>query len=154
MSNFTTIYDQLIGTTIPALTGFNTKTQIVNPYSIEENDINLLRNGWGILIGPASESPRQEYKYTRVVQEISFLLTRVVRATDHNKTPLETATKSLIEDAVLIRLDLYDDDEITIPSNIEKIDFTNRSGVSYIPADGYNIIFTIANFNFEIRETL
>ena len=152
MSNFSTIFDQLVDTTIPALTGFSSKKQLVDPYNLEENDINLLRNGWGIRIGDAEDSPFQEFKFTRVIQEISIVLTREVKATEHNKTPLETATKALIEDAVSMRVDFYNADQLTLDSNIENIVFNSRSGVEFI--DETNVVFTVVSFNFEIKETI
>lgn len=154
MSNFTTIYDQLIGTTIPGLTGFSTKTQIPNPYEIDQNDKNLLRNGWGITVGGSSNSPHQEYKYTKVNQSFGFVLSREVKGTHHNTVPLQTATKNLVEDSVLIRLDLYNSDQISIDSNIENILYTGRSPVQFIDEDGFNIIWTTVSFIFEIKETI
>jgi hypothetical protein len=142
-----------VGTTIPALTGFSTKTQIVNPYALEENDVNILRNGWGITIGACAETPSQEFKYTTVRQIIGIVLTRVVRNTEHNKTPLETATKAMVEDAIAARIDLYNDDQIAIPDNIQLIMFLSRTPVEYIAADGFNIIFTEVSFAFDIRES-
>lgn len=154
MSNFSTVYDFLIGTTIPALSGFSSKTQIPNPYDIQYNDKNFLRNGWGILVGASSETDYQEYNFTRVGQELGIILTREVQGTEHNKTPLETATKLLIEDAVAIRLDFYNADQLTLDANIENIVFLGRSPVQYVGLDGYNIIFTIVNFSFELKESL
>jgi hypothetical protein len=154
MSNFSTIYDELIATTIPGLTGYSTKTQIPIPYELSLNDMNSLRNGWGILIGDASQSDFQDYKDTWVDQSISFVLTRVLRTTHHNKTPMETETKQLIEDAILIRLDLYNADQITIPDNIQKIDFVSRSGIEFIDAEEFKILTTTVEFSFTISETI
>lgn len=154
MSNFSTIFNELVGTTIPGLTGFSGKTEIANPYALELNDFNTLRDGWGIVIGDSSDSEYQEYKFTIIEQEISFVLTRVVRSTRHNVTPLQTALKAMIEDAITMRIDLLNDDQITIPSNIYKIDFLGRTAVEFLDAEEWNIITTTNNFMFSIRETL
>lgn len=154
MSNFSTIFDQLVGTTIPGLTGFSTKTQIPNPYALEENDINQLKNGWGIIIGDASESEFQVFKNTTVSQDIGIVLTREVRKTQNNKTPLETATKAIVEDAVSIRKDFYNADQLTIPSNIENITFTGRDAIEQLDAEQFYIITTTVNFAFQIAETI
>jgi len=154
MSKFTTIFDELITTTIPSLTGFNTKTQLPNPYNLILNDVNLLNNGWGILIGDSSNADYNELNSVWTEQEVSFVLTRVVRATHHNKTPLESTIKSLVEDAILIKIDLLNNDQITIPASIQKIDYINRTAIEFIDAQEYNILTTTINFNFVISESI
>lgn len=154
MSDFTTVYDLLIGTTIPALTGFSTKTEIVNPYDLEQNDKNLLRNGWGLRVGSTTETEGQEFGFTRVSQGFNLVLTREVRAGDHDTTPLQTATKQLAEDAVLARLDFENIDQITLDANIEIVRFAGRTAIAYLGFEGFNIVWTVANFNFELKETL
>jgi hypothetical protein len=143
-----------VGTTIPAITGFSTKTQIVNPYEIENNDKNLLRNGWGITIGNATNVPSQVFNFTWIAQEFGIILTREIRATEHNKTPLETASKAMVEDAILLRIDFHNADQIAIESSIENINFLNRTPISYVGVDGYNIIWCSVNFSFEIKESI
>lgn len=154
MSNFTTVYDYLVGTAIPALSGFSSKTQIVNPYDLEQNDKNLLRNGWGLTVGATVETATQEFGFTRVSQIFGLVLTREVRSGDHDPTPLQTATKQLVEDAVAARVDFENPDQITLDANIEIVRFVGRTAISYLGEDGFNIISTIASFNFELKETL
>ncbi len=38
--------------------------------------------------------------------------------------------------------------------NIENITFLSRSAISFVGVDGYNIIYTIVNFDFEIKESI
>ncbi len=154
MSNFSTIFDQLVDTTIPALTGFSTKTKLSNPYDLADNDEGQLRDGYGLIIGAADETtPQYMCDFTVVSQEIAVVLTRVVISTPHNTTPLDTAVKALVEDAVTIRKDFYNPDQLTIPSNIEKIQFNNRSGIEYI-SDEFKFVATTVFFTFDIKESL
>lgn len=155
MSNFSTVYDYLIATTIPGLTGFSTKTEIIDPYNIENNDINFLKNGWGIRELGSSESDFNEMNFTRVDQGFGIVLTRVHQATKHNVTPLHTAVKNLIEDSVLIRKDFYNWDQLTLDSNIENIIFTGRDAIEFLAAEeGYSILYTVVKFDFTLKESI
>ncbi len=154
MSNFTTIYDELINTTLPGITGFSSKQAIPNPYDLTDNSFGMLRDGYGILVGDAVESDFQLLKETWVEQEISIILTEALRRTSHNVTPLQTLTKSLVEDAILLRKDLLNADQITIPSSIERIDFVNRTAIEYLDLEESIIITTTVNFIFTISETI
>lgn len=153
MSKISTIYDQLVNTTIPSLTGFNSKTRISNPFEIEKNDLMLLKNGWGLKLGPASDSPFQEFNKTKVTQVFSIVLTRQVIKTQHNYTNLDTAVKLLKEDALLVRLDFYNADQLGLDSSIELITFSGESEIEYID-DEFEIIVMQVDFNFEINENI
>lgn len=154
MSNFSTIYDQLLDTTIPNLTGFTTKTRIANPYELTDNDEGNMRDGYGLVVGDSVETATQYFcDKTMVSQQLGIVLARVVITTPHNATPLETATKAMIEDAVTLRKDFYNADQLTIPSNIEKITFLNRTGIEFF-SDEFSFITTTVNFLFDIKENL
>ena len=95
------------------------------------------------------------FKNTTVSQEIGIVLTREVRTTQNNKTPLETSTKALIEDAVLVRKDFYNADQLAIDSAIENITFLGRSEVEQLdPEEGFYIISTTVSFIFQIQEEI
>ena len=154
MSNFTTVYDLLVGTTIPGLTGFSTKTKIPDPYNPEDNDINFLRNGWGLTIGESSDSEFQEFKYSKVNQVFNLVLTREVNRTSNNTATVESVSKAMAEDIVTARLDLLDDDQITLDSNIEMITFEGSSAIEPLDLEDSYVLSTTVTFNFVLRESL
>lgn len=152
MSNFSTVYDQLISL-IPTLSGFTTKTKIINPYELESNDDNLLRDGWGLIVGDSFEGELDVFNKTNVNQSFGVVLTRELNQTYHNATPYETVTKLLIEDAVTLRVRFLNADQLGVQNNLELVRYVGRTGISFI-SDELKILTTTVNFNFSITENI
>ncbi len=132
MSKISTVYDQLI-TTIAALSGYTTKDRIPNPYSIEDNNLTLLRDSWGLKLNGAVAIPEfEQFKATWSRYEMELVLTREVIKVASDVTKLDTQTKSMLEDLVTARLSLVSDNQIGIPLSIEQIRVTSDTAIDFI----------------------
>lgn len=153
MSNFTTFYDQA-RTAIAALSGFTTKTEIPNPYSLSDNDKHQLIDGWGIRVLDGSLSAQQEFKSVWEDASFEVVVTKEVVRTNNDITNFVTAVKSVMEDIVTLKMDFMADDQIGVSSNVEKIDFVSRSGIQSVNDNKFNYIFASILFSVTLKETL
>lgn len=147
MSKVTTIYDQIINTTLPAIY-VTDYTRIINPYDLEDNPEHLLRQGYGLKVG--SQSPLElEFKSKYVQQSYSIVLTREVLKLEADITDTDTQVKALMEDVNTGQLEFYNNNQIGIEASIEDIELGPVSAVEYFTGNTnfvsmeYEIILTI-----------
>lgn len=152
MSKTSNILDEL-RIAIPALPSFSEKIEIPNPYSLADNDVNTVRNGYGIPVGPASPG-FGEFKSFTQERDFTIILTRQVFATAHDQEPLVDATKLLLDDMFEVSKDVLSVDQLGIETQIEKVDQGTISGVEFIEADNFSLISMSASFIFTVREDL
>ena len=114
MSNISTVIDA-IRTTIPTLTGFSAKSEIPNPYSLEDNSTHLLKDGWGLVVEDAINATPEEFKSIRMDRDFTVVLTRQLFKTAHDVSTPITQYKALLEDQFTVTQDFLqqDDDETT-----------------------------------------
>ena len=147
MSNATNIYTK-IRTLVPTLTGFTTKKEIPNPYSLEDNQVNLLRDSWGVRIGtstPTEETDRlPNYVETR---DFEVVLTRSVSKTDSDPDKIPVATQAMLDDFRTLEnnftLDVFGTDE-----GVSAININSTTGIENVTAGKFNHI--TASIIFEI----
>ena len=151
MSKVSTIYDQLIGTTIPTL--LPNHTRVPNPYSLEDNSDNFLRQGWGLKIGTSTPA-ESEFKSFNNERTFTIVLTREIIRLDSDSETIDTAVKLLLEDVFELQKRLLNPDQITIESDVELIDISNVSGVEFVQGDKFNFAAMEADFLINIRENL
>lgn len=144
MSTSTDLYDK-IRAAIPTLTGFNTKTEIPYPYSLEDNNINLLRDGWGIRIGPSSPDTETDYPQYTVIQEYEVVLARIHVSTASNADPLVTVTKELMDDIATIQDD-FTGSRFSIADKVEYVDVVSISSVDNVTSGKFNHIVISITF--------
>lgn len=142
---------------IPGYSGFSTKTEIPNPYSIEDNSVTFLEDSWGILIGDSSRSdvdtPVENYHVT-TVRNIGVILSRVVYDIDGQCGNVTTEVKSLLTDATTVRDNFLNLSKFGVLKGGEQITYDGDSGVEFVIADKSRIISTQISFTFEIIETI
>ena len=99
-SNVTAIHNSLKNTLADL---FNDKTIIPNPFELENNNQNLMKNGYGFFYGPAGlpdfDLGIHIQGYSR---EFSIVLARNVYRTDTSLDPFSETQLSLIEDQNLL----------------------------------------------------
>lgn len=151
MSKISNIYDAIRTAVSGKMTG---KTEIPNPYSLPDNAFQFLKNGYGIKIGEGSLGVLNVYREDSESRIFTVILTREVFKMDTDPTGLVSGVKYLIEDARTIKNDLLAFDQIALPADIQKIDFVSASGIEFIGADKFNLIYNEISFSVEYSETI
>ena len=156
MSNLTTIYDK-IRATLPTLTGFSDKTEIPYPYDLQQNDVNFIRNGWGLKIGSSTPQTATDNRQYTITTEIEVVLTERVARTSSNADPLVEITKNILNDISVLENDFTYTPHTTSTrfSSTDKItyvDVVSRSGIENVTSGKFNhittsIIFGITHWN-------
>lgn len=144
MSNFSTAFDNL-DTRLQALAELSSKTIIPNPYSIEDNHIGFLRDGWGLVVGSSIQG-LDLFNNTVSDITISVVLSEEVLKTDSNPDPIKASVKSLQSDALAVRKSVLSEPII----GAAKIDFDGIDAFSTLD----NIVYTTVNFTFSIIDEL
>jgi len=153
MSNISTIYDTL-RTEIPTLSGFTTKTEIPLPDSLTSNIDNVMRDGWGIIVGGASPSGFIEFNSQFTDQEFTIVLTREIFRQTTSVEPGVTTNKAMLEDVNTLKARFLQSDELGIHSNIAKIEFASSTGIEFVETGKNNLRSMSVTFIFTIREQI
>ena len=148
MSNVTTIQNSLV-TTLETL--FPNKTVIPNPFNLEDNNQNLMKNGYGFFYGPASlpdfDLGIHIQGYSR---DFNVVMTRNVYRTDVSPDPFSTTQLALIEDQNTL-VNTFADVR-NLDQNVVSIEFVSDSGVEFIFADKNNYLALTTTFAVAYRE--
>lgn len=140
-----------VRSTVAALTGFTTKTEIPNPYVLLKNPIGILKDGWGLTIGPSAPGPA-EFNSTTDVIAFNIVLTRELLSTDNNVEPLMTAIAALKGDATTLMT--YLERGQLISADLEGFQYSSTSGVEILEDENNPIVTVAVTFLGAIRETL
>ena len=149
MSKISTVYDQLL-TTLAAL--YPNKSRLINAYDPEDNPDGLLRDGYGLKLGDAP-IVNDEFCNFSSDRLFSIVLTREVLAIGE-VTPVDAATKLMLEDIYTAQKDFSNADQIGIESSIEKIDLGTSSGVTYFVGEKIKFISMEFSVNIQVTETI
>ena len=149
MSNFSTVYDQII-TTLTTL--FADKVELNNPDNLLDNVDSDLRNGFGVVIGPASPN---DFDFNEFYEsrDITIIFTEEVIRLEGDETAFKTIKKNIIEDTVTLKRDFLANDQIGVSCNIQQIELVTSSGVDIIPGKE-KILTASVTFSIGISETI
>lgn len=153
MSKISVVYDRLRVLT-PTLTGFTDKTEIPNPYSLVDNDFNLLREGYGIKVesgNPASSTWTKSFSEQRI---FTVVVTQGIFSVTHDPEQIVTAAKDLLEDSLVLKQAFLDNTQLSIPSDIEIVHLVSSGPVDFVQGDKYNFLVNETSFAIQIRENL
>lgn len=153
MSNIEQVYSTL-RTIIPLITGFSTKKELTHPESLRDNNANLLKDGWGIVVGPSSPFGSQETCRTMDEVEFSIVVTKESFNSMADASKAVTTNSELLKNLSDVRIRLLDSDKLGIPQYLDMVTFTGASGIEFVNSDKYNIRAITINFSFLITEAL
>lgn len=142
---------------IPTYTGFSTKTEILNPYSLEDNPETFLEDGWGLLVQSGSRSGKDfpvEVFSVSTERGIGVVLSRIVFDIDGQGGNVNETGKSLLADAKTIRDNFLNDSKFGVLKNGEEIAYLGDSGLEFTLTGKVRIISTQINFTFETVENI
>jgi len=153
MSSINQVYTTL-RTIIPTITAFSGKKELPCPENLANNNDNILKNGWGIIVG--ASSPFESQELCRTMDEVNFSI--VITQESFNSIasgdPQFNTNNALLSCMNDLRVRLLDSDKIGIPQYLDMISYTGSSAIEFINSDKYNIRAITVNFNFLITEAL
>ena len=144
MSNITTIYNAF---KLELTTLFPNKTLIPNPYSINDNNDNLLKDGYGLRYGPAGLPSFDLPTFQGYSREIIVPFTKQIYRTDGNLSSFEVAQLAMLEDQNTLINSLAKNR--TFDDSVVSVEFTSDSGIEFIFDGKFN--FLLMETSFEIQ---
>lgn len=157
MSSLSSIIDAL-RSTIPTYSGFDSKKEILNAYSIEDNPSKFLEDAWGLVVGTGVRAVSDDpviHNYVTTVRAIGVVLCRPVYDVHGIGLQVSEQVKALYDDAIIIRDNFLDLGKFGVLKNGESIGYEGDTGVNFLASDdGFKYVYTQVDFNFEIIETI
>lgn len=150
MSRISTAYDAL---TSKMVSIFPTKKRIPFGKEIDRNDINFLKDSWGLWISGNSIQELEFCKYT-VGYGFEAQLSREVIFLEHDYSKIDTQIKGMLEDISTLVKALSNVDQISSESNIEQIIVDDISGIEEAFVENSRFIYSTIRFRIIISETL
>jgi hypothetical protein len=150
MSKVSTVYDRMLaalGEEFPSL------TRIPNPYLLEENNDNFLRNGFGLKVGAGAYTPFEFCSYV-ISRRFSVVFTRELFRVDSSPDKADDVIKELLENVKQVQDLFYAHDELGIPESILKVDITDVSEIGPVASDKFKFLTVECSFDFHIKEDL
>ena len=153
MSSIEQVYSTLRAI-IPLITGMSGKKELTHPESLRDNNGNLLKDGWGIIVGPSSPFVGSTTCTTMDEVEFSIVVTKESFNSIADASKAVATNSELLKNLSDIRVRLLDSDKLEIPQYLDMVRFTGASGIEFVNADKYNIRAITINFTFLITEAL
>lgn len=131
---------------VSSIPTFSSKSEIPNPYSIEDNPEMFLEDSYGFLIG-SSINELLEFNRSSDSQDIGVVLARSLRKTDSDPESTKIEIKKLKSDATELRVEL-----------LKCTDLEGMSKLTYISTDAFEFqdgyIYTTVNFNYVVIDVI
>jgi hypothetical protein len=147
MSNISDIYARLDAIIVA---NFSTKTKLKNPYDLTDNDDYLLKNGYAIAWGEASDTEQLVRNATTFARNIVVRFTKQIFKTEQNTTIKETAEKALFEDELTLISKFADDFDLR--KYAQQVNFVGDGGIEFVYDDKNNFIYLTVNFEIIYTE--
>jgi hypothetical protein len=148
MTTIATIYDAIITKVSGQLT---TYARIPNPYSLEENPAIIIRKGYGLVIGPGTNTQRYVGCLVSWSREYTIGIICQVVNTENNASGRASSEKDLIDAHDQI-LRAFESDPSLAGICISAV-VTDDSGIQYLPTDLGNFLAIEITLRVEYQET-
>lgn len=126
-----------------------TKTIIPNPYSLIDNPIVYLKNGYGLQVNDEGTAIGGALCNDNAVRTFTFVLTKEVFRLENDVTIMRSDSKTILSDQRSFKDRILDFDQLGIESQINKIEFLIASGIEFISAEKFSFITTSLSFSVE-----
>ena len=146
MSKISNVYDYYV-TRLAAL--FPSKTRIPNPYSLEDNSFQFLRDGYGLKIN-GHNIARLDFKSIAQAYDFSVVFCLEAIRMEHNETSYDDIVKQLNEDTFTLRKDFYDIDNDN--ADIDQINLSGTDPVGFFITGKNNFLFIETTITTNISE--
>ena len=149
MSTFSSVYDAII-TRCQAV--YSSKMRITNPYAISENPEQILSNGWGISIGPSTNTNRELTCKISIQSTFTLYLTKRSLSIELDVESRASIEKALKDDQLVFIQDLYQN--TALPSVLDINAFVSDGGIETVFSgkDSFKLLST--NFTVEYFDNI
>ena len=147
MSNVTDIYDKMA--TILS-TVYSTKTIIPNPFSVADNNDNLLKDGYGFYFGGAGLPSFDLPSFQGYSREFILVLVRGIYRADDNTSLFGSTQKAMIEDQNTFINTLAKDR--TLDNDLVSVEFTGDGGIEFVYGDKFSFLQLTSTFEAQYKE--
>jgi hypothetical protein len=144
----TTLYDAFvtaIGSVLPQ------HTRLSNPYKPEENPDLLKKKGWGVRVGPGTNTNRVMCPETFIARTFTVVITRLYEAREGDGAAKAVTEKQLAEDAILMVKYVEANQNI---GGASTSGFVSDNGIEYVQSDTDKFLKIELEFQIEYFETL
>lgn len=149
MSNFSSLYDAIVDRIEAVLPNH---LRLPNPYKVNENTELYLRQGFGVALGPATNTNRELSCRISVGRDFSVVLSRKFYSIESNVSNKESVEKQLIEDQILLIRDFCDNS--SLPGALGIVSYSSDSGIEYVFNEKDNFLVLNTVFTVEYFETI
>jgi hypothetical protein len=149
MSKVSTIYDA-VGTQLATL--FTSATRIPDPYNLDSNNDQFLRDGFGVKVG-SSEFQEFEYCKWMVSRQISVVFTKEVFRLDSDYSKIDDVSKALLEAVYETQKLFFNYSQLGIEASIMRVDILSSSEVQTVQGEKSAFYSMECSFNFLIQES-
>jgi hypothetical protein len=125
-------------------------SRLSNPYKAEENADILLKQGYGVTIGKATNVAQTSKPKVLIRREFGIVLTRQYIARDDDGATKAEMEKQLIEDAALIQADLHE--KFSQAGLFVLSKWLGDSGVQYVATSTERFLKTEIEFQVDYFE--
>jgi hypothetical protein len=150
MSRIADVYEQII---LYTKNLFPLKTRIPYPYNLEVNPIDLMNDGWGIKVGPASYEEFETCRFM-VNRQISIIFTREAYRTQVPTETIDKIVKEMLDNVYEVQNLFYSQNQLGIEQKITAVTIDGVSELSEVYAGSGSYLSMEASFTFKISEKL
>jgi hypothetical protein len=130
MSKIEDIYGAVVDVIEDNLTGY---IRLPNPYAVEANTYLHLRKGFGVALGPGTDTERYTGCLVTWQRVFTIILVNQITTTPNNTAEREIIEKDLLDDHDVLRKKFYLDS--TLGGKSIKATITDDQGIAFIDAD-------------------
>lgn len=155
MTNISTAFAEIKTMMGTLFTENNGYYQLTNPYDIEENTETMHEKGWGVALGPGTNTNRQLCNRLSINRTIVITLTRRRFANELDTESKESAEKSILEDqfTLIQNIELYPSLNNSV-SGITKFVYVSDGGIEAALPNSDAYIKLASTFEMEYFESL
>jgi hypothetical protein len=150
MSKISTTYDAII-TKCTALFPF--KIRLHNPYSLLQNPEIVRKDSWGVSVNDANRE-ETEFCNVSIVRSFTFKTIRQYVSLAGKEDGFDSVSKSILEDQQSFINAFFSPDQIGQGDSIERIDFSEISGIQFLEDNEKKYLFSEVTFNILISEAI
>lgn len=150
MSKISTAHDAVL-TALASL--FPNKLRIPNPYNIEDNPSQFLRDSYGMRVANEAPSDSEFCTFSRT-RVFAITLSREVLSNYTQTDAMDTAVKALLEDVYTLQKDFMNPDQLNQEASIEKIDMAGTTPVLTFIGEHSNFIAIEVLFQLQITDNI
>jgi hypothetical protein len=145
ISNVYTALESFVAAQLP------TYKRLANGYAIEANSELILTKGWGLAIGPGTNSNRFVGCKHSTARQVVITLTNQASATEHDLANHKAQELAILEDAYKLRKAIESDPDLA--TTVAIATWSDDTGIEFLEGDRFRFYRIGLTFNVEYIES-